>query len=319
MVGNGELHAPSLGSRLHSSSIQSNTSSRLHSPGTEINYGDLSFKQKIGRGSFGNVFKAVWIDEIVAVKCVTNMSILNKKRNDNITNTETSMDSMFESEQTRAKKSLFSEIIAASKIEYHPNVVKIFGYVRKPQICLVMSYCENGSVENYVYSKKRIERNLTPVIVPLVEKLIIIKKACNGLKFLHESGIIHRDIAARNILIGKFNNEDNEGRMRITNETEIKICDFGMSRSYDGDISEAVSQQNDKSIDDFGPIRWMAPESIENRVFSLKSDVWMFGMTIWEVLHQEMPFVDMTVINVAMVCLICFVCCFFVHVVLFVL
>ena len=80
-----------------------NNKHNLSNNNTEIEYKDLKFENRIGKGAFGTVFKAIWINDTVAVKCV---------------------DSQKE-QTTRMKKSLFSEIVAATKIGYHPNLVKV--------------------------------------------------------------------------------------------------------------------------------------------------------------------------------------------------
>ena len=302
------------------------SSSHIHAQpclATEIDYNDLKFFKKLGKGNFGTVYKAVWINETVAVKCVRNdgfietkseMNEIETKNDNNNDNSYIHESSAYSEEAMRAKKSLLSEIIAASAIEYHPNLVKIFGYVKRPEICLVMSFCENGSVQEFIYKDARAANKCDPIIIPLEQKLIIIKKICNGLKFLHKNGIIHRDISARNVLIGKFHNK----KGMITNDTEIKICDFGMSRTFcllngvnsnnniakfDEILNESkFGKGGDKSIDEFGPICWMAPESIHDRIFSFKSDVFMFGMTVWEIMHQIKPYQAIPVIMVAVVC-----------------
>ena len=211
----------------------------------EVDFKDLFLKQ-IGKGAFDTVFKTRWIDETVAVKCINNKDSLKLQ---NIENAAKHIHSRLENVVINveslllAKKALFSEIIATNKIEYHPNVVKLFGFTHKSQICLLMQYMPSGSVDKYIHLKERMQRKMAQqaaelhnkhskrngkhcsssnkryklfvrnVMVGLYEKLTIIRKACHK--------IIHRDI-------GKSNNNIKQ----ITTDTEIKICDFGMSRAY---------------------------------------------------------------------------------------
>jgi len=88
-----------------------------------------------------------------------------------------------------------------------------------------------------------------------------------GMYHLHENKIIHRDLAARNILL---------------HHGESKISDFGMSRS--------LNQQNEgKTKSMIGPIRWMAPESLGEQLYSSKSDIWTYGIVLYEIVARKEP------------------------------
>ena len=91
-----------------------------------------------------------------------------------------------------------------------------------------------------------------------------------GMVHLHAEGIIHRDLAARNIL--------------LTQSLQPKVTDFGLSR-FVGDAEYGNTATN------AGPVRWMAPEAIKKQVFSKKSDVWSFGVLVWEVVtNGDLPY-----------------------------
>lgn len=83
------------------------------------------------------------------------------------------------------------------------------------------------------------------------------------MEYLASKGIIHRDLAARNILI-------DENRA-------CKVADFGFARDV------AASQIYERKSEGRLPIRWMAPESLYDNIFSVKSDIWSFGVLIWEI------------------------------------
>ena len=85
-----------------------------------------------------------------------------------------------------------------------------------------------------------------------------------GMIFLSGNGIIHRDLAARNILIGR--------------NMEMKIADFGMARDV-SDTEEEYNKESDTAV----PVRWTAPESLNMGTYTTSSDVWSFGVLMWEV------------------------------------
>jgi serine/threonine protein kinase len=95
-----------------------------------------------------------------------------------------------------------------------------------------------------------------------------------GMNHLHKFNIVHRDLAARNVLLSHSD----------FNITQLKISDFGMSR--------VLQQGNEgKTLNKSGPVLWMAPESIGQQIYSKKSDLWMFGVLVYEIVAQCEPHV----------------------------
>jgi len=123
------------------------------------------------------------------------------------------------------------------------------------------------------------------------ELCIILKKAASGLKLLHSFGLIHRDIACRNILLGKLFNH------KVENSTEVCISDFGLTRQMEHDDSGKGAFQ--KTMTNFGPVKWMAPEAIHQKKYGKASDVYMFGITMWEIFYGAEPYPGISLMSVA--------------------
>jgi serine/threonine protein kinase len=96
---------------------------------------------------------------------------------------------------------------------------------------------------------------------------------------LHNNNIVHRDLAARNIL--------------LSGTGEPKISDFGMSRLVNDNKGNTTKSN-------VGPIKWMAPESIKRKEYSKKSDIWSFGVVVWEVVTGQEPYKDEDLMELAL-------------------
>lgn len=96
---------------------------------------------------------------------------------------------------------------------------------------------------------------------------------------------MHRDLAARNIL--------------LTAAFEPVVADFGLSKKVDK-LNQSGSDNTVKETTFFrGPYKWMAPESLASNIFSKKSDVWSFGVTMWEVMARSLPFPELDIYTAA--------------------
>uniref|UniRef100_A0A0R3RJC0 Tyrosine-protein kinase n=1 Tax=Elaeophora elaphi TaxID=1147741 RepID=A0A0R3RJC0_9BILA len=144
----------------------------------------------------------------------------------------------------------------------HPNITHIFGVVADQlPLLLLMELCEGGSTLSFL-------RKNRGMIVPRL-KLRFITESASGLQYLEKNNCIHRDIAARNCL--------------LTRNYHIKLSDFGMS--------DEKTPIQDKSLDKV-PIKWLAPETMQNRIYSTKTDVWSYGIMVdgnlyvWEVYSE---------------------------------
>ncbi|XP_032876956.1 ephrin type-A receptor 7 isoform X1 [Amblyraja radiata] len=151
----------------------------------------------------------------------------------------------------------------------HPNIVHLEGVVtRGKPIMIVIEYMENGALDAFL---RKHDGQFT--VIQLVGML---RGIAAGMRYLADMGYVHRDLAARNIL--------------VNSNLVCKVSDFGLSRIVEDD-PEAVYTTTGGKI----PVRWTAPEAIQYRKFTSASDVWSYGIVMWEVMsYGERPYWDMS-------------------------
>eukprot|EP00056_Hartaetosiga_gracilis_P014494 m.240713 g.240713 ORF g.240713 m.240713 type:complete len:1287 (-) comp15849_c0_seq1:35-3895(-) len=165
----------------------------------------------------------------------------------------------------RDKAAFIAEIklMALLSEEKHSSLVKMYGMcVANDTPMIVMEYLPNGNLRDHLRDLKHHED-----AVAWAEILQCALAVSRGIEFLLSQGVIHRDLACRNVLVG-------------VDLRETKISDYGMARY----LSE--SDYYRKASNAKLPVRWMAPESIEDRIWTLKSDVWSFGIVMWEMCNM---------------------------------
>ncbi|KAM7005684.1 ephrin type-A receptor 2-like isoform 2-T2 [Tautogolabrus adspersus] len=151
----------------------------------------------------------------------------------------------------------------------HPNIIHLEGVVTKfKHLMIVTEYMENGALDTYLKGRDG--------EIPTYQLSGMLRGIAAGMKYLSDMNYVHRDLAARNVL--------------VNSNLECKVSDFGLSRVLEDDAEGTYTTRGGKI-----PIRWTAPEAIAYRKFTSASDVWSFGIVMWEVMaFGERPYWDMS-------------------------
>ncbi|XP_055017667.1 discoidin domain-containing receptor 2 [Boleophthalmus pectinirostris] len=225
----------------------------------------LHFREKLGEGQFGEVHlcEAEGLLEVLGSSRSDSRSVL------------VAVKQLRPDATSQARNDFLKEIKIMSRLN-DPNIIRLLCVcVTSDPLCMVTEYMENGDL-NMFLSQREIESTLTHAnnipSVSLAELLHMSVQIASGMKYLASLNFVHRDLATRNCLLDR----------RLT----IKISDFGMSRNlYSSDYYRIQGRA-------VLPIRWMAWESILLGKFTTASDVWAFGVTLWEMftLCKEQPY-----------------------------
>uniref|UniRef100_A0A8C4QDI5 mitogen-activated protein kinase kinase kinase n=1 Tax=Eptatretus burgeri TaxID=7764 RepID=A0A8C4QDI5_EPTBU len=164
-------------------------------------------------------------------------------------------------ESVRQEGKLFSML-------HHPNIIALRGVcLQEPNLCLIMEYARGGPL-NRALAGRRIP---PPILVDWAVQI------ARGMHYLHEEAIvtiIHRDLKSSNILLLEHIENDD-----LSSKT-LKITDFGLAREW----------HRTTKMSQAGTYAWMAPEVVKFSMFSKGSDVWSYGVLLWELLTGEVPY-----------------------------
>lgn len=203
---------------------------------THIEYQLLN---KIGHGAYGVVYRA-----------------LNK-----INNTELAIKIInFEDDEVLTDQ--MNEIDLLKNLK-HENIVKYQGFIQKThKLYILLEYCSNGSLRDLI------KLQTTGCLNETLAKNFV-KQTLQGLQYLHDQGVIHRDIKAANLLLDHNNN--------------VKLADFGVSTKVTHIAMTCVGSPN-----------WMAPEILLGQGATTKCDIWSIGATVVEMLTGNPPFFNLS-------------------------
>uniref|UniRef100_A0A4W4E7I3 Ephrin type-B receptor 3 n=1 Tax=Electrophorus electricus TaxID=8005 RepID=A0A4W4E7I3_ELEEL len=170
----------------------------------------------------------------------------------------------------RQRRDFLSEASIMGQFD-HPNIIRLEGVVTKSRpVMIVTEFMENGALDSFL--------RLNDGQFTVIQLVGMLRGIAAGMKYLSDMNYVHRDLAARNIL--------------VNSNLVCKVSDFGLSRFLEDDPSDPTYTS---SLGGKIPIRWTAPEAIAYRKFTSASDVWSYGIVMWEVMsYGERPYWDMS-------------------------
>ncbi|NP_999702.1 fibroblast growth factor receptor precursor [Strongylocentrotus purpuratus] len=214
----------------------------------------LTVGKTIGEGAFGKVV----IGEAVGIVCQEKTSTVAVKM-------------LKANAMDREFSDLISELAMMKMIGKNPNIINLLGCcTQEGPPYVIVEFAHHGNLRDFLRSRRPPEEYEKSILLTTSQTLTnkdlmsMAYQVARGMDFLASKKCIHRDLAARNVL--------------VTEDFEMKICDFGLAR----DIHYIDFYR--KTTDGRLPVKWMAPEALFDRMFTTQSDVWSFGILLWEIM-----------------------------------
>ncbi|XP_040270704.1 fibroblast growth factor receptor 1 isoform X4 [Bufo bufo] len=225
-------------------------------PRWEVARDRLILGKPLGEGCFGQVVMAEAIG-------------LDKEKPNRITKVAVKMLKSDASEKDLSD--LISEMEMMKMIGKHKNIINLLGACTQDgPLYVIVEYASKGNLREYLRARRPpgMEYCYNPICAP--DELLSFKdlvscayQVARGMEYLASKKCIHRDVAARNVL--------------VTEDNVMKIADFGLAR----DIHHIDYYK--KTTNGRLPVKWMAPEALFDRIYTHQSDVWSFGVLLWEI------------------------------------
>ncbi|XP_013862871.1 insulin receptor a [Austrofundulus limnaeus] len=213
----------------------------------EVPRDKINILRELGQGSFGMVYEGIAKDIIKGEG-----------------ETRVAVKTVNESASLRERIEFLNEASVMKAFSCH-HVVRLLGVVSKGQPTLVvMELMTHGDLKSYLRSLRPDAENNPGRPPPTLKEMVqMAAEIADGIAYLNAKKFVHRDLAARNCM--------------VAHDLTVKIGDFGMTR----DIYETDYYR--KGGKGLLPVRWMAPESLKDGVFTANSDCWSFGVVLWEI------------------------------------
>ncbi|KAL6073254.1 putative serine/threonine-protein kinase EDR1 [Balamuthia mandrillaris] len=207
----------------------------------QIKYEDLEFGELVGKGSFGRVYKGEYFGTEVAIKQVLMMG----------------MDPELTKKYVRREVNML-------RVARHPNIVSFMGYCNRTdanELYIITEWIGGGNLTQLLRDPS--------ISVPWRRRVLLARDVALSVLFLHQKGLIHRDLKSENLL--------------LTENYNVKLCDFGFARKM-RETAEAGAFMTLGGTEDY-----MAPECILGEEYDNTCDVFSFGVVLWELIRREKP------------------------------
>uniref|UniRef100_A0AAY4BGC7 Fibroblast growth factor receptor n=1 Tax=Denticeps clupeoides TaxID=299321 RepID=A0AAY4BGC7_9TELE len=216
----------------------------------------LTLGKQLGEGCFGQVVRAESYG-------------LNKENPDQVSTVAVKM--LKDDATDKDLADLISEMELMKVMDKHKNIINLLGVCTQDgPLYVLVEYASKGSLREYLRARRPPGMDYTFDVTKVPEEQLTFKdllscayQVARGMEYLASKRCIHRDLAARNVL--------------VTDDNVMKIADFGLARGVH-QIDYYKKTTNGRL-----PVKWMAPEALFDRVYTHQSDVWSFGVLMWEI------------------------------------